>query len=398
MRCRGTVLTALLALQACSPAPEAEPRSPQPVSSAGGASGASAGPTSSTERAARRSRRGLGCSVKNDCAAGLSCIRGVCEPATFGLAATGKECVQIDCSVTTDCCAGPDPQVPEKCRSRAALCSEKLPGCVAEDCTRSRDCAGGGVCTGRCAVSNGECSGNVDCLANKCVSGTCTLNFTACGSDAECTANSCVGGSCACENPSYSPAHPLCTDPECDDACLWSCEDSRCVIPNACQADDDCFGARPVCVEGACAECGASADCSFDKACVEGGCETPCRNDSHCGLFEACQAGECLYVGCRSHRECALVPDVRALGLSSGIDTRLLRCHTEAGVGRCLVPCQTDSQCAPTEVCSGGLCEYVGCESTEECKTILGLHGEVSSDAEPWIPTVECRLSEAVAP
>lgn len=392
-------LAALHALHACSPAPDAEPpATPEPMAAAGATGGsAGAGPAPPSVRAEPRSRRGLGCAVKNDCAAGLSCIRGVCEPVQFGLAATGKECVQVDCEATDDCCAGPTRAVPEKCRSRAALCLEQLPGCVAKSCSRSRDCAGGGVCAGQCAVSSGECSGNVDCLANKCVGGTCTLNFTACDSDAECTANSCVGGTCACDNPTYAPAHPICADPECDGACLWSCEDSRCVIPTSCRVDDDCFGGQPVCVGGTCAECAASADCSFDKVCVKGSCETPCRADSHCGPFEACQAGECLYVGCRSDRECTLVPDVRALGLSPGLDSRLLRCHTEGGVGRCLIPCQTDSQCAPTEVCSGGLCEYIGCESTEECKTIVGLHQQVSSSDQPWIPTVECRQAAAMS-
>jgi hypothetical protein len=395
MKPRGRLLAALLALQACSPTPDVEPPSapsnPEPSGGGADSSTAGAGPTTRSARAEPRSRRGLGCSVKNDCAEGLSCIRGVCETVSFGLSPTGKECVQIDCQTRADCCQGRGSQLPEKCRSRAALCLEQLPGCVAEACTRSRDCAGGGVCVGRCAISSGECSGNVDCLANKCAGGACTLNFTACSSDAECAANTCVGGTCACDNPTYSPGHPLCTEPECDDACLWACEASRCVIPTACGGDEDCFGSKPVCVDGTCAECGASADCSFEKVCTLGSCETPCRADSHCGMFEACQAGECLYVGCRSDRECNLVPDVRALGLTSGTDTRLLRCHTEAGVGRCVIPCQTDSQCSATEVCSGGLCQYIGCESDDECKTIVGLHLQVSSKDRPWVPAVECR-------
>jgi hypothetical protein len=389
-----------LLLLACSPAPDAEPTA-APSSEAGGSSssagadsGPEAPPSAPAAHAVKKSGRGLGCTVKNDCARGLSCIRGVCQPPSFGLSPTGMECVQIDCATTADCCQGLTTDVPDKCRSRAALCSELLPGCVAKACTRSSECAGGGVCNGRCAVTTGECTGSVDCLANKCLGGKCTLNFTACGSDAECAANTCVGGTCACENPAFTPGHPLCDDPECEDACLWSCEESRCVIPTKCSVDDDCSGSRPLCVDGDCVECAASADCSFDKTCVRGRCETRCRADANCGLFEACQAGECLYVGCRSDRECVLLPDVGAVGLSPGLDSRLLRCHTEAGVGRCLIPCQTDSQCPPSEVCSGGLCEYIGCSSTEECKTIIGLHGQSSTGERPWIPTVECRPSE----
>jgi hypothetical protein len=282
-------------------------------------------------------------------------------------------------------------EVPESCRSRAAKCSEMLPGCIEGECTRSTECGGGGVCTGNCVVSSGQCTSSVDCLANKCVEGKCTLDFTACGSDAECTSNTCVGGFCACENPSFDPADPVCSDEECEGLCLWACEDSRCVIPRDCEDDDGCFGSTPLCVDGTCVECTASVDCSFDKVCLSGKCETPCKSDLQCALFEACQAGECLYVGCRSDRECSLIPDLEALGLSANLDRRLLRCNTEDGIGRCLIPCQTDAQCLPTEVCTGGLCEYIGCESTAECKSIVGLHDQVATDDQPWIPTVECR-------
>jgi hypothetical protein len=338
-----------------------------------------------------RGRRGIGCTVKNDCAAGLSCIQGVCQPSSFGLTPTGKECVQIDCSATADCCGSLPAEIPPKCKARAATCSQLLPGCVQRACARASDCTGGGACTGKCAVTRGECRGNVDCLANKCLDGRCSLNFTACASDAECAANTCSGGTCACDNPNYSPLSPVCTDHDCDGLCLWACEKSRCVIPTTCGVDAECFGARPLCVAGQCVECTVGTDCSFDKICVDGTCQTPCASDAQCGLFEACQAGECVYVGCRSQRDCTLVPDVRSIGLLPGVDPRLLRCHTENGVGRCLIPCQTDSQCGPTEVCSGGLCKYIGCDSSEECATILGIHQQVSQTAQPWVSEVECR-------
>jgi len=262
---------------------------------------------------------------------------------------------------------------------------------VPKTCTRSGDCAGGGVCVGRCAITAGECRGNVDCLANKCVEGKCSLDFTVCSSDAQCAANACNGGSCACENPNYVPTSPVCLDQDCAGLCLWSCEDSRCVIPSTCSSDDQCAGSKPLCVKGSCVECSSSTDCPVDKICVDGSCETRCQDDVQCGLFEACQVGQCIYVGCRSHRECTLIPDVRSLGLAPGVDPRLLRCHTEDGVGRCLIPCQTDAQCAPTEVCSGGLCKYIGCETTEECASILGVHEQLTSDEQPWVPAVECR-------
>jgi hypothetical protein len=368
-------------------------RSP-PAASGGGGEGGAPRVVIATPRTVaprRRSQRGTGCSVTNDCALGLSCIRGLCELASFGLAPSAKECVQIDCTTSDDCCGGLPLEIPEKCRKRAAVCLKTLPGCETKACTRSSECAGGGVCTGHCSVSSGQCSGNVDCLANKCIGGKCSLNFSVCSSDAECAANTCGGGACACDNPGYAPLQPVCTDMDCEGLCLWSCEGSRCVIPSACQSDDECVGSKPICLDGQCVECRDSEDCSFEKSCRSGSCETRCQSDTNCGLFEACQAGECIYVGCRSDRECSLLPDVNALELAAGFDPRLLRCHTVAGVGKCLIPCQSDSQCATTETCSGGLCEYIGCETNAECKTILGVHDQVSSDAQPWIPSVECR-------
>jgi len=393
---RGVLLLALAVavVDACSKGnddPGAAPSLPMSQAAGAGGEAGAGGLSGAPVETSHRSRRGAGCSVKNDCDPGLSCVRGICEPTSFDLLPSSKECVQIDCASDADCCGKLSSDIPEKCAGRAAFCLPKLPGCVAEPCSRSRDCAGGAVCSGHCAVSSGECSGNVDCLANKCLGGKCSLNFTTCSSDAECAANICTGGTCACDNPSYQPTSPVCRDEDCEGLCLWACEDSRCVIPSTCQSDEDCLGAKPMCVEGTCVECRDGADCSFGKVCREGSCETPCENDANCPLFEACQAGECINVGCRSDRECTLLPDVNALELPDGFDPRLLRCHTENGVGRCLIPCQTDAQCAPTETCSGGLCKYIGCETNEECKTIVGLHNQVPSDNQPWIPAVECR-------
>jgi len=378
------------------------PNNPQQPQAEGGHGGsAMTAPTASVSTQTKpkppritRGRQGTGCSVLNDCESGLSCVRGLCEPASFGLAATGKECVEIDCKATADCCGNLPTEIPDKCRNRAAACTKTLPGCEAVACTRSGDCAGGGVCTGHCLVSTGECTGNPDCLANKCLSGKCSINFTSCSTDADCAANTCSSGTCACGNPAYVPTLPVCTDPDCDGLCQWACEDSRCVIPTRCVTDDDCFGSKPRCVTGECVECVDSTDCSFEKSCRSGSCETRCKDDTNCALFEACQAGQCIYVGCRSDRECSLIPDVNALELTPGFDPRLLRCHTDAGIGKCVIPCENDGQCAATETCEAGLCKYIGCNSSDECKSILGVHNQTASDTQPWIPAVDCRSTK----
>jgi hypothetical protein len=388
------LLTGLFGIaQACDPAegvptPTGSGGTGAEVAAGGGAVG---GKTSvPAVQPSRASERGSACSVRNDCGEHDSCVRGLCQPTEFGIRATGKECYQIDCSKPEDCCGNLSQVVPDKCRNHAVFCSAALPGCTQSSCTRSSDCVGGGVCAGHCSVTAGECAGAADCLDNECVGGRCALDFAPCGSGVECAANVCRGGECQCENSAFDPADPVCDDPDCDDLCLWTCEDSRCVLPSDCEASADCFGATPICESGKCVECARAADCSFGRICLEGRCETACRSDLQCGLFEACQAGECIYVGCRADRECTLLSDRGALGLN-GVDPRLLRCATVDGVGHCIVPCQTDAQCATNEVCEGGICEYIGCETNAECKTILGVYNVEANRETPWISHLECR-------
>ncbi len=360
----------------------------------GGASGSGAQSSGGRSHGLRLSERGAGCVAQNDCTDGQSCVRGKCQPQHFSIEPTGKECFRIDCQSTEDCCKGAaTDDIPQKCRSKAAKCSRELPGCSETSCDRSRDCGGGGVCVGACTVTNGECRGGADCIENLCDDGACTLDFAACSTNAECVANTCVGGQCACDNPAYEPADPICEDSECDDMCLFACEEDRCVIPSSCESNDDCFGTEALCDEGQCVECVSRNDCTFGKLCFAGRCETPCASDLHCPLFEACEAGQCIYVGCRSDRECSLLPSLVDIGLGE-LDQRLLRCATIEGIGRCILPCQSDGQCPPSEVCSGGICEYIGCETEAECKAILAT-AEVSLDEDtPWTTRLECRTPE----
>ncbi len=355
-------------------------------------SGGSKGPI--IERGIRRSERGTGCVAQNDCSLSQSCVRGRCQPAQFAVEPTGKECFRVDCAKTSDCCRGAGSEEPlDKCRSRAAMCSSTLPGCVETQCDGSSDCAGGGVCVGSCSVTAGECRGAADCVQNLCADGHCTIDFADCGSDADCLANNCVGGQCACDNPSYEPAAPICSDEECEDACIYACENSRCVIPTDCESSNECFGTTSLCDEGKCVECTNTNDCTFGEVCRQGRCETPCSSDLHCPLFEACEAGECIYVGCRSDRECTLLPSLSEAGIAE-VDQRLLRCTTINGVGRCILPCTSDGQCPPTEVCEKGVCQYIGCETASECKAILGAFNEQSDESRPWVSELECRAPD----
>ena len=80
-------------------------------------------------------------------------------------------------------------------------------------------------------------------------------------------------------------------------------------------------------------------------------------------------------------------------------DARLAKCNIENAIGTCVFPCEIDAQCAPTEVCLEGVCEYIGCETDGECKSIAGLHNQpVPTDEKPWVTTAQCRAETAPAP
>jgi hypothetical protein len=146
-----------------------------------GSGGADGAPQSGgKDNGPRKSELGSGCVAKNDCAAGDSCVRGRCQPASFALMATGKECFVVDCATTEDCCGALSSDIPDKCRARAATCSAELPGCTPHSCNRALDCGGGGTCLGRCSVTDGACAGGEDCLENICTQGACSLDFKAC--------------------------------------------------------------------------------------------------------------------------------------------------------------------------------------------------------------------------
>jgi hypothetical protein len=340
----------------------------------------------------------LSCVVTHDCPAGVACANKSCQPSNFGLMGTGKSCHISECASTADCCGDMPLQAPAKCANRDSICNRPtLPDCTTIRCASSAEC-GKGSCVGRCSLDALDtCLTSADCALNTCDTAlepdVCSVTSVDCSSFA-CTTNTCSLPYCNCTNPDYLPTSPICSDPDCEGICGFTCTKNRCVVDNRCTADAECGATTPFCQDGNCLECRTRDDCE-DEECVDGHCGPACEADSQCALFEACQAGKCTYVGCRTDRECVLQAGQGA----PTQDPRLAKCKLDNGLGSCVFPCEIDAQCAPSELCFEGTCKYIGCETDAECKTIAGLHNlPVPTPERPWLTTAVCKAEDAATP
>lgn len=147
-----------------------------------------------------------------------------------------------------------------------------------------------------------------------------------------------------------------------------------------CPTGEECVSGscRPVEGDGSmCSPCRGPGDCSGSALCVgypDGGgyCATPCRSDADCG-------GD------------------RCLNTSGGP----LCIRFDGGTPSCAggtSGCTNDSQCAPTEICSGGSCvprpttgNDLGeaCSSDDECRSGLCLGGMCTQSCD-WLSPTSC--------
>jgi hypothetical protein len=189
-------------------------------------------------------------------------------------------------------------------------------GLEGESCTMHGDCASGLVCTGLV-----------------CRTGTATL----------------------------MPTGKVCVTPQCttNAQCqgMQTCSANKCT----CTTDAQCgFGLK--CSASTCVSCIADTDCFGGEVCNNGLCQPPCTTDGDCAVFNACQGNKCVFVGCKSDRECALAEgDVR-----SKCDTKTTNCY---------LPCETDVECGNTltggnwnnQICVQSRCQFVGCDNDADC-------------------------------
>lgn len=424
-----TLSLALLALGLIFACQEKSDDNPEPSGAAGKSASAGSGATPSTpdagdaggaadEDTVRKGQRGSSCDSTNDCEEGLSCMvtsgcpTGVacanksCQPSNFeDLTGTGKSCHIKDCATKADCCGEKPLKLPEKCQNRDSICKlSTLPGCTSNlTCTTAANC-GPGKCEGYCSAATAtKCTTASDCAANTCVTtttgstttNTCSVTGFDCTSTT-CTTNTCTALRCNCTNPEYLPSSPICSDPDCTNVCAFTCTNDRCVTDTSCTTDLQCSTTTPYCTDGKCNQCRTNDDCK-DEECIAGHCGPACKADTQCALFESCQSGKCVYVGCRSDRECVL--QARAANATPTQDPRLAKCNIEDDVGTCIFPCEIDAQCATTEVCHEGVCRYIGCATDSECTTIAGLHNQPAPTPDrPWITTAVCEGEDSAAP
>lgn len=365
---------------------------------------------------AKAGTRNDNCEAKNDCASGLSCISGRCQPTDYNLAASGKECVRHQCDETSDCCGDRPSEAPAKCAGVESICeSPSLVGCDSTGSCADDAVCGEGTCVKEssrsCAVSAGACSSNGECFAETCVLttygdatsgytevGACSLSNTSCKEDAECPYFGDVCGDavvaeygyCDCSNPDYDPADEICDDPDCDGVCTLVCDNNLCVEDESCENDDECPSLAPICNDGVCVECEKDKECDADndEECNAGFCEAPCEFDQECPYFNECNKGECEYVGCQDNTDCVLY--------FSGVDgARLAECVMIDEVGECRIPCENDSHCSETQICQDRFCEEIGCESDAQCDLLLGLHNQEPTDVHPYVTMGICAAAEA---
>jgi hypothetical protein len=314
---------------------------------------------------------------------------------------------------------------PAKCKDRDKICdpaNARVPGCVTTICTSDTACNGGtcpmGICQGTGQGLNGTdmCQVAADCPRDTCkipaglTEGICTLSNSACTVSSECLYNSyiptCSTRTCDCANPDYMPASEICTDEDCENICLLRCEEELCVTDKSCKTDTECLTlGLQVCDGGRCVECTVDKDCNEDdeETCEKGLCHKPCKQNEECGLFEECQDGDCVYVGCSSDRACILaasrgseiIPDGEtAQAITGGDDPRLSKClpsEVDPQISTCKIPCENDGSCGQFQVCDKGYCKFVGCKDNEECRAYLGISNQVTSDAKPYVATAICR-------
>jgi hypothetical protein len=306
----------------------------------------------------KRGNAGESCTAANDCANGLACIALVCVASSSNTQSDAGKADSASCGARSDCAEG-FMCVSNTCKSiTTGVSAGSRQGGRGESCTAANDCKADLSClTGMCRESGislehlpkacyrVECETKDDCCATFTPNPNCDMYKKNCETD-----------------PIFCNTYrSLCE-------CSKSCQMELCVAAQpGCKSDQECTSAQtPFCVDGTCHQCNQDSACPGEMSkCASGVCMSPCSDDSNCPLLYACQDNACVQTGCMGDRECAFVTkNPRAVCKDK-------KCQSPcASDGDCSTMDPTN---ASFQACEAGQCKFVGCASDTECRAALNI-------------------------
>ena len=253
-------------------------------------------------------------------------------------------CLLLLVSMFASGCSDTDTHIPGRFSELGESCR------ATNDCVKDTACLQG-VCVAaefpiknsakECAVI--ECEERADCNTDKRDNEYCSERWTLCDEHQN---------SAACYD-----YNRLCLDQR-------DCREERCVslVNRSCVTTLTNYSGNPCDFGYSCVanETGSTLGTCTPDDTTEPEEEEECARDTECPLFNECQEGECVRVGCQSDRECAS-------SLRNG------RAICVKDTGKCTTPCTNDAECNTGTSysfmgCVKKECVYLGCESDEECR------------------------------
>jgi hypothetical protein len=266
------------------------------------------------------------CTYDDECAAGLICASGICQP--------GSGCDQdfhcAGCDLATCGFDGRGYCKDAVCRRARPLCAT----CAeASQCGEETASGRSNLCTplgdrSVCALDASRRSCPAGMSANP--AGACLPNdLSQCG-----IAPSCVA------------AHDCPSERRCAQR-----DDDPGLCLEVCARDDECpTGSICDTFAGACRENCQERGCAANQVCHDTGhCGEACAADGDCPEGFSCLDGACRLPGCSSDRDCPPI-----FGVYCDIDTRA-----------CVEGCRDDEHCSATQVCRDGDCVARPCRGKE---------------------------------
>lgn len=350
---------------------------------------ASAGPVVTTKKASRVTRASM-----------LALLAALGTVVWAGCGSGGETRYYCDSSGCYDCdaygCSSVAPPAKKACTGASTCPAGSVctgAGCTTT-CSDAVPCAKGEVCkAGLCSAPSSEpdatkdCTTKNDCGEGKaCVAGTCEAcggtagpcpctpgtAATDCAAGQVCAAGSCTSPTNTCNFSSECKSGKICADGQ----CLTSCEASACAdgftctkgachpttTGTGCSTDQQCGGATPQCVGGACVKaCASDGECGSAEFCNQGACALDtrpspnCTDDAQCGGTAAtpkkCVGGLCKYTCTASNptgdQYC------RTIDNRIGFCAKDLVCRTSAEAN---AQCVVSTDCAAPKICVDNQC------------------------------------------